>query len=214
MGQNTSTHNHTIYSKYMLNQLDTIFKRYEGSFKQINYVSTHSIYIILHDSTQFILAKSNPSYRKICTSLKKGKRYSFIYTDDHNSRKYLLDILAPEIHTISGTIAAVGKFTNELPEEDIIEMDGFLKRVDRIEILFLEQNQTIQNIKFSKNRYYYRDDDSLGKIEPLKYYNFKCVIDDEDRDIWLRIIKAVEITQSNNKKIKELIDNANMLSTN
>ena len=94
---------------------------------------------------------------------------------------------------------------------DLVEIDGFMTKSKRIEIIFLEQNNSILNKKFSKNRFYYRDDGSIDQILPLRYYNFLCIIDEDGRDIWLRILKATEITRSDNKNINKLISNAKQI---
>ncbi len=162
---------------------------HQGAIKNIVPNGHDEIKIILYDRLTIISPRNNNN------KLVKGERCSFVFNRDIKSGKNLLvDVLPPKIFQFNASVAGIFNMVNETPMHDtIILKNGNPIEIMRYEIIFIEGTPA--------KRVYVRDD-YLENINVGGYYTFDCVVDNEDRNYWYRVINAYPIVNDDCSEIE------------
>ncbi len=168
---------------------------YQGAIKNIVIIDDDNVKLILYDKFTIIAPRYN-------SKLIKNERSSFIFNRDvKTGQNTLIDVLPPKIFKFYASVAGIFNIINETPTHDTIKLkNGGNIDLMRYEIIFIEG---------TPNKRVYVRDDYLNNIDIGGYYMFECVIDNEDRNYWFRVISAYTI--ENNDDDSEIESDAKIV---
>lgn len=151
---------------------------HQGAIKNVS-ETEDGIKFILYDKLEIFTYDYNIKYVQ-------GERSTFIFRRDH--KNLLINILPPKVVKFNASVAGIINMANEMPTHDIIILQDTIINIKRYEIVFIEG---------SPGKRVYVREDYFKNIKVGHCYSFECVIDNDDRNYWYRVISAFSIENGN-----------------